>query len=469
MYVHLTAALVFFAVFWYRLLKWILYQFGGVTSDQILFHVFATTVGTPTSITKKLIFEAGVKPLIGVIIFYALVFTSRKLPRLKQLVVGSGIFLASIVITSAAVKTNDIIFDSRVKNEFKEQYSDFDWMHHFYREPEVSVAPKYNLVWIYFESLESRFVDTENFPTDKNVDFRSSFRSLNGTGWTFAGILATQCGVPVIMDPLSPSRSGHTLKGTICLPDVLSKYGYAGYYTGGAPANFSGKDDFLKPHGIQTILGKEEIQKIIPDAPPSATEYWGYSDDYTLNIIESDVIKLHEKGQKFNYLGLTLDTHGPLIYSKFCEAEGFKNTEKDIYACGLKKINNVIKRWAAAGVLKDTTVVVTGDHPAMRTYHYHWSDFLKKESIARESVFMYVRPADLYSGFSNRMRSTSANHFDLFPTVFYSLGGRFKDDRAGLGVNLLESASISDRFKEEELNYILSRKSESYEIRAGRK
>jgi len=469
MYVHLTAALVFFAVFWYRLLKWMLYQFGGVTSDQILFHVFATTVGTPTSITKKLIFEVGVKPVIGIAIFYGLILVCRKQPQIKKLVVMAGIVLSSLVLTSTAFKTKDIIFHTKVEKTFEEQYSNFDWMHNFYRTPEVSIPPKFNLVWIYFESLESKFVDSNNFPINQDIDFKYDFRSLNGTGWTFAGILASQCGVPLIMDPLTPSRDRHTLTGTVCLPDVLSKYGYTGYYTGGAPASFSGKDTFLKPHGIQQILGKEEIQKIIPDAPPSATKYWGYSDDYVMKIIESDVINLHKRGEKFNYLGLTLDTHGPLIYSKFCEDEGFKNTEKDIYACGLKRINKMINKWADAGVLKNTTIIVSGDHPAMRTYHYNWWDFFNQEPLVRESVFMYIKPAEKYREFSNKSRSISANHFDLMPTVFHAIGGGFKDDRAGLGVNIFKSGSLSDKFKEDELNYILTRRSEFYEMRSGRK
>ncbi len=469
MYVHLVAVLVFCSIFSYRLLKWILYQFGGVTSDQVLFHVFATTIGTPASITKKLIFEAGIKPLAGVIVFYALIFFFKKFKNIHRLIVISVAVLSCAILASTAIKTSRMISGPGVEAEFKEKYKNVDWLESFYKEPEVLVAPKYNLVWIYFESLESRYVDHNNFPTNSDRDITSDFRSLNGTGWTVAGILSSQCGVPLVLDPLSPSGNSKRLSDTACLPDLLNNYGYNGYFTSGSVSRFQDRDAFLRPHGINQITGKEEIEKIIPDAPPSATKYWGYSDDYVLKIIEDEVIKLHARGEKFNYLSLTSDTHGPLIYTEFCEKNGFKNSEKDIFACGLKRINTLINNWAKAGVLKNTTVVVSGDHPAMRTYHYDWWKIHKEKSFVRESVFVYIRPADQFSTFENKLHTKSMNHFDLMPTVFYALGGELKDNRGGLGFNVLKASSLNEMFTEDELNYLLSKRSEAYEVRAGRR
>jgi phosphoglycerol transferase len=364
-------------------------------------------------------------------------------------------------LLSAGKKSYEMFFDGNVSNQFKSVHQDNDWIGSFYKRPEVSVSPRHNLVWIYFESLESRNVNRENSLRKGVKDLESEFVSLNGTGWTFAGILSSQCGIPLLLDPFS--RRGYNMEGASCLADVLSQHSSSTHFSGGADTGFSGKGQFLSAHSFGNVSGKQDLQKVLVDAPPSAFEHWGYNDDHVLPILESDVLRLHRNREKFYYAALTLDTHGPLIYTDFCRDQGFQNTEAGIYSCGLKRIQNVIAKWEAAGVLQNTTVVVSGDHPAMRTYHFGWTEIFKKERIKREKVYFYVRPASSFQGVQGSKKSTNLNHFDLFPTVFHFIGGKLAGDSAGLGRNIMSSPSLSDSYQEDEFNYVLTRPSGVYE------
>lgn len=463
MYTHLVAAFLFISIFLYRLLKWTLVSFGGVTSDQVLFHLFTNTAGAPAFISNKLMIEAGVKPVAAVLVFYFLIWIAKKFPKLTLAIRWVAIIISCILLAAVLNRSYKLFFELGVNEDFIRTYKNLDWMRNFYKEPVITKKPEKNLVWIYFESLEAKDVDHENFPINGDTDFESQYRSLNGTGWTFAGILSSQCGIPLILDPTKP-RGGY-LSGTTCLPDILSQQGYEGHFLGGAPLSFSNKGTFLNTHGVKNTVGKAELQEILKIPPPSVDKYWGYDDDQLLDLLESDVLKLHAKRQKFYYMALTLDTHGPFVYSPKCKDMGYANTQKDIFSCGLKRIHQLISRWESAGVLDNTTVVVTGDHPAMRTYNFNWRDLFNTKEIKRESVYVYIRPANSFSGSLKKSSNVSMNHFDLFPTVFYSIGGEFSGQSAGLGLNTFKSPSLSEKFNENEFNYLLSRPSAKYDER----
>jgi phosphoglycerol transferase len=80
----------------------------------------------------------------------------------------------------------------------------------------VVANKKKNIVWIYAESLERTYLDTTIFPgllphitelEKKSLSFQNIQQSY-GTGWTIAGLIATQCGVPLVMS----SQTEETMK-----------------------------------------------------------------------------------------------------------------------------------------------------------------------------------------------------------------------------------------------------------------
>ncbi|UFS56419.1 sulfatase-like hydrolase/transferase [Comamonadaceae bacterium M7527] len=453
---------IYFPIYFlYRLTKWILTTFGGVTSDQLVFHLLAKTAGTPTAISNKLILEVGLKPLLAIFIFYIVIWIFRKFSKLIKIFKFStlGVCIALLVVTLH--KNYDMLYKLDVSNEFAANYSATDIFKEHYVPPVVLKDPKDNLIWIYFESLEKKYVGADaNFRvTEKSFD--GHFISLDGTGWTFSGIMASQCGVPYLTNPVA-SR-GPFLQGAVCLSDLLKKSGYAINFLGGAPLHFSNKGDFLKAHGFDRAVGRDELESILNFAPPPQDEYWGYRDEDLFKVFENDVINLHKAGRPFYYVALTLDTHGPLVQSQDCVKYPYDTSEAGVFKCGIARINTLIDSLESAGVLENTTVVVSGDHPKMRGYNFAWTDSFTSKKSERGPVYFYVRPADRGVITSRSEIGEIHNHFDLFPAVFNSIGGELEQGSAGLGRSSPAVTSLSLEFSENEFNYLLRRPSEAYE------
>jgi phosphoglycerol transferase len=458
---HVIAMVLFISVFLYRLTKWILTTFGGVTTDQLVFHLLTKTAGTPTAISNKLILEAGFKPLLALFLFYIFVWAFRRFAAVIKIFKFSvfGVCVALLVITLN--KNYDMLFRLNVSKEFAAKFSSKDIFKDHYVQPKVLKGPTDNLIWIYFESLEKKYVDADaNFRvTEKSFD--GHFISLDGTGWTFSGIMASQCGVPFLINPVA-SRGAH-LKGAICLSDLLKKSGYEMNFLGGAPLHFSEKGAFLKAHGFDKTIGRDELEGILNLAPPPIEEYWGYRDEDIFRVLEDDIKNLHKAGRPFYYVALTLDTHGPLVQSHDCAKYPYDKSEEGIFKCGIARINTLIDSLESAGVLENTTVVVSGDHPKMRGYDFSWTDFFTSKKNERGPVYFYVRPADRGVITSRSEIGEIHNHFDLFPAVFNSIGGELEQGSAGLGRSSPAVTSLSLEFSENEFNYLLRRPSEAYE------
>ncbi|MDM8620750.1 phosphoglycerol transferase I, partial [Escherichia coli] len=126
----------------------------------------------------------------------------------------------------------------------------------YYKEPSKTIPdPKLNLVYIYGESLERTYFDNEAFPDltpelgalkNEGLDF-SHTQQLPGTDYTIAGMVASQCGIPLFA-PFEGNASASVssfFPQNICLGDILKNSGYQNYFVQGANLRFAGKDVFL--------------------------------------------------------------------------------------------------------------------------------------------------------------------------------------------------------------------------------
>lgn len=456
---HFPAILLYSGIFLYRLTKWVLNTFGGITTDQLLFHVFTKTEGMPDDILRIFIIEVGVKPLLGVVIFYLIASLLNKFKIIHRIFSIAAAIVSTLLIIIVLIKWYDMFFTSVVSSEFSQRYKTLDVFEDHYIAPKLLTKPKSNLLWIYFESLEANYVNKNVRFKDANNSYDGKFYSLTGTEWTMAGIVASQCGVPLLPNPLA--ERGEHLKGTACLSDLLKSLGYANHYIGGAPLSFSGKGDFLKAHKFDSVIGQDELKSILKIQPPSKSEYWGYRDDQLFEILEKNVINLHDRGQPFYYLALTLDTHGPLVYSPDCEKYQHGKTDLGIFQCGIERINSLMDRLESRGVLENTTVVVSGDHPRMKSFQFRWQDVIERKKFERNPVYYYIRPASSSDNHGINDRKNIKNHFDLYANVMIALGGEFNGS-AGFG-RARDLNSLSDLYTVDEFNYRLGRPSNFYE------
>lgn len=114
-----------------------------------------------------------------------------------------------------------------------------------------------NLVLIYAESIETGYFDAERFPglvpnlnalRKESLSF-SQVHSLPGMTWTIGGMVASQCGVPLVTASNTRNETMGTeafLPNAHCLGDILASQGYRQYYMGGADSSFADKDLFIR-------------------------------------------------------------------------------------------------------------------------------------------------------------------------------------------------------------------------------
>lgn len=113
-----------------------------------------------------------------------------------------------------------------------------------------------NLVYIYAESLERTYLDENLFPglitelkeLEQSALSFTGLEQVSGTHWTIAGMVASQCGIPLVTASGGNAMSGidRFLPGATCLGDVLHTRGYNLIYMGGADNDFAGNKQILR-------------------------------------------------------------------------------------------------------------------------------------------------------------------------------------------------------------------------------
>ena len=303
----------------------------------------------------------------------------------------------------------------------------------------VTQVSKRNLILIYAESMEETYGNPELFGTDLLAPLRQlgaqsfdSYREAPGTEWTIAAIVATQCGVPLSVyseyDLKHRSDERVFLPGATCLGDLLQARGYRNVFLGGAPLSFSGKGAFLHDHGYQEAYGRTQWMQ--HGAKPHELNAWGLYDSALFERARDKLEALHASGQPFNLTLLTLDTHNPHGFlSPSCRDRGAKDFA-GIVACSGAELAQFVKFAQAKGYLKDTVVVILGDHLAKPNPA---EDKLRLQEKRRMLNLFLAQP---------RLQRTAQElaPFDMFPTLVELLGMQVDGGRLGLGFS-----AVSDR------------------------
>lgn len=320
----------------------------------------------------------------------------------------------------------------------------------YYKEPSKAIPnPKLNLVYIYGESLERTYFDDQAFPNlapelgalkNEGLDF-SHTAQLPGTDYTIAGMVASQCGIPLFA-PFEGNASASLssfFPQNICLGDILKNSGYQNYFVQGANLRFAGKDVFLKSHGFDHLYGAEELKATIAD--PAYKNDWGYYDDTVLDEAWKKFEALSREGKRFSLFTLTVDTHHPDGFiSRSCnrkryDINGKANQSFSAVACSQENIAEFINKIKASPWFKDTIIVVSSDHLAMK--NTAWDELNK---LDRSNLFFVIR-GDKPD--AQDLLAVKRSTMDNGATVLDLLGG---DNYIGLGRSSLSGQSLSEVF-----------------------
>lgn len=336
---------------------------------------------------------------------------------------------------------------------------------HYLNPVSVKIIPPAqpkNLVLIYVESLEDGYRHQEIFGKNLLASLDKmqgtsfpSYRSAPGSWWTIAGITATQCGLPLkSITMYDGNDQGQVIKSFLpnatCLGDILHQAGYINVYMGGDALAFAGKGMFFKNHHYQEVLGRDELTSELANPDLSS---WGLYDDDLFKLAKEKLRTLHAGNQPFNLTITTIDTHGPHgHFSKYCKSIGAVSFES-VIECTSDQVAAFVEHMKRNDYLKDTNVVIIGDHLAMENPVYGQLHQVKERLIFNKFISTEA---------ISRNRDTVLP-FDMLPSLLEFIGFKVEGGKLGLGVSAFSNENVSAKLLDyEEMNTNLLNKSDKY-------
>lgn len=365
-----------------------------------------------------------------------------KLWRRVMMCCGAAALIIVAVFTEKAFKIIDYVsLRMSPSTLYEEHYADPE---------EVSITGEgKNLIYIYLESMETAYADTQSggaqpdinyIPgltelAQNNLSFSSSeklggFHAINGTTWTMGALLATSSGVPYSFptERNSMNKWGEFASGLTTLGDILEEKGYHNEFLCGSDASFAGRSTYYLQHGsyeifdLYTARSREYI-------PHNYYEWWGFEDIYLYEIAKDEVTRLAQAGQPFNLTILTVDTHYPNGYLCSLCGDEYETTTGNVVACADRQIMDFIDWCSEQDFYDDCVIILTGDHPRMDT------------RLVAEVTDYYDRT--VYNCFLNSAKEPKGSTvnrdytaMDMFPTTLSAMGFEIEGDQLGLGVDL---------------------------------
>jgi phosphoglycerol transferase len=424
----------FAGCFGIALARWIGGSFGETSLDQILWHLRYTEHAAVQmgglflfEFTFEVLLFPAVAALLLALVHVAVAERLHGTPR-RLLRAGPPAVLAGAVVALLAQFSVFSYVQSQFgPDRFAEAYVDPAGVR-LHAQPH-----KRNLVLVYAESLEQTYGDARLFGRDLlaplhalgGVSF-TDYHPMPGATWTMAAMVATQCGVPLKVYSEAPVRAKagrkSFLPGATCLGDVLQAHGWHNVFLGGAPLSFAGKGAFLRDHGYADTRGRDEWERA--GLAPAELNEWGLVDSALFARAHTTLRALQAAGKPFNLTLLTIDTHNPHGFqSPYCRGQGARDFQ-GIVGCSAGQIAGFISEARQAGELKDTIVVVLGDHLAFP--NPAWEQLQK----AGDSRRMF----DLFFGDGLAApNTTELLPFDLYPSILALLGLPPAGERLALG------------------------------------
>lgn len=330
-----------------------------------------------------------------------------------------------------------------------------------------------NLVTIYLESVEDALGDETLFeenllePLESQTEKWAQIPALqqyNGGGWTMAGLVGMECGVPLrgagigendINSNEIGSEADAFLSGAVCLGDVLNDAGYTSVFLGGADAQFASKERFLRGHGYDEVKDLRTWQEM------GETEFsaWGLSDRALFELARAEITSLNDSSEPFHLSLLTLDSHEPAHLFDYCQARN-EDPLADAFRCSMEQVAGFVDFLEMEGYLENTVVVVVGDHKKMLAEGGHMWDELS--AIEDRTIFNRFwtpnKPVEMREG---------QDQLTVLATTLELLGLGREDRRAGIAVSALvgttPAGSVAEMDSREYQELIQSRSADLYQ------
>lgn len=473
---------------------WLANKYDKVSLDQFIYQMKSSAAGANRSLKKSVWVRVG---LYGFALTFAemLVFfiVSGKLRKLlhenkhyiKMCASKVCTFITKRVLPLALafllISLTFFTLELDVVHYVKALSTDSSFIEEEYIDP-YSVNLKFpeqkrNLIYIFLESMEVAYADTEaggyiidnfipeltalaeehvNFSHDSDLGGAKSF---SGTTWTAAALVAQTSGVAVQV-PLTAGRFGGTdedseyMPGVVAIGEILEDAGYRQMFIMGSDSDFGGRDTYFRDHGNYEILDTKAL-KSDGRLPEDYDVWWGFEDKKLWDYAKEELTRLGESDQPFNLTLLTCDSHFPNGYR--CEDCGNEYSKKypNVLHCCSKKVMEFVEWCKEQPFYENTTIVLCGDHLTMDPNFFKDVNPEYERSIYNCIINAPIEPVQE----KNRVFGT----FDMFPTTLGALGVQIEGNRLGLGTNLFSDVpTLAEQYGFEYVDYELQKNSDFY-------
>ena len=434
-------------------IKWMFDTWTNLSMEELVYHLTAPLEGTNEEMIWQYVRVCVVPTILIMAGISALVVFGRKKEKPYWRVIAGAVVISVLAQTCSvygAWKKLDIggymANQGEVSTFIDDNYVDP-------RNVEITFPEqKRNLIYIFLESMETTYADTENGGAfEKNVipelttlaqeneDFSgkddttlNGGYSMPGTTWTMGAMFGQTSGLPlnISIDANDMDTQDNFFPEIITIGDILESAGYSQTLMIGSDATFGGRRNYFTQHGNYNI---KDYNYAIEQGwiPEDYKVWWGYEDQKLFDYAKEELQNLAAGSEPFNMTLLTVDTHFEDGYPcEICPTTYGDNQYANVMACSSKQVDEFVKWIQQQDFYENTTIVISGDHPTMD------SDFCEDvdEDYTRKVYTTYINAEE--DALSSRRSYTT---FDNFPTTLGALGVQIEGDRLGLGTNLFSS------------------------------
>jgi phosphoglycerol transferase len=321
---------------------------------------------------------------------------------------------------------------------------------------------------------------------EKNINFSETkglggANQLYGTEWTIAGIAAAYTGVPLAVSALNQYEwndyglfGEQFMPGAFGIGDILASAGYTNYFILGSEAEFGGRDKFFKTHKDTVIWDYNYFREnhYIPD---DYNVWWGFEDRKLYQFAKDKLLQIADKNEPFFLTLLTADTHPSEGYLDNDAERKYPTQFENVLADMSGQLNDFIGWIQLQDFYDNTTIVILGDHL------YQDSDIFPEEYKIHKLSGKYEvasfedgtgenkykrRPLNIFINSPldpRQAKNREFSHFDIFPALIDSIGGKYNSTGLGLGRSMNKGEkTLVEQFGTSFMEENLKRKSELY-------
>ena len=477
-FIIITFIIVLFSVALFVMKEWLYSECGGLTFNEIIFHINVPLKGTNQN-TIRDFFTRPFPQIIGLTILLSYLILRIFRNSRKTIVASLLIMILSVSYVAKTAKIIDYIKSQMTASTFfEENYVDP-------RTVEIKAPEKKrNLIYLYLESMETSYLSKEQggnsdycmIPelyklAEDNVSFSMGDKyqgglATYGTTWTTGAMAGHSGGVPLNFSVpfLQENVNDYSyyedfLPGLYNIGDFLNDQGYNQMFLCGSNVSFGGRKNLFTQHGNFRVYGFEEA---VADGRKAEEDrvFWGFDDLDLFAYAKEFLTELGNEDKPFNFTFLTVDTHFPGGYEcPFCKpaTEG-KYRYKDVMECSSRQISWFIEWCKIQPWYENTTIVIAGDHLTM--------DIILGDEMNRGNYERGVYNC-IINGAVNIAKEDTKNKrfttFDFFPTTLAAMGYEIEGNRLALGTNLYSNEpTLLQRYSIDYINEELQKVSTFY-------